>query len=181
MRVDVSQPANIWQRNPHLHSFPKAKRFFQTYGEDWFNKVYYAIYLVYDPLSPLRKPHNHTDLTSLRKTVKRDYFQGEDYKKFNWSSCNQLGKEYASNIISREKRELEKLFKKLLEAQKVVDAAKITDVGEIKAIGNAIEIMYDLWERYYALDKIAKEQESQGTVKGFGGQKQNLLQRQASG
>lgn len=174
MRLDVSVPDAIWERNPWLRSYPIAKRFHKKHGSEWFNKVYYAVYAVYDTLSPQRSGYEGISLSALRKSVKDDYFEGEDYDNFNWVQIKPLGEEYEERALSKEKKQLEKLWRKLVQFQAVVDEFQPETGKEVSTDVKNIKDMLDIWSLYNDIKRVADEDEAT-SLTGHAGTHTNLI------
>ncbi len=121
MYLDVSQPTKIYQRNPQLRSLIPIKRYYEEQGEEWADRIIYAIYLVYDPMSPYRRTLSEVSDKELRAQVKKDFFEvEEDFAKFNWLEVRNLEKSYKTQI-PKEVKELDRLYTKLLSYHDHVD------------------------------------------------------------
>lgn len=129
MYLNTNNPNNIWQDNPQLRALTYASKFCKDEGEEWFNKVYYAIYLVYDPMSAFRK--GSSDVKELRAEVKSSFFEGEEFSKFNWNEYRTLTKEYKEKSLSKEARlflEIEEAVEADGELLKTFRSAELEDI-----------------------------------------------------
>lgn len=115
MYLDVSHPDEIWRRNPQLRTEVVFKRLVEQEGEEWANRVIYAIYLVHDPLSPYRRTLSEPVVKDLRKSIKGEFFSDpEDFSKFNWFTYKNLEKSY-KNQIPKELKEWNECWMKYME------------------------------------------------------------------
>ena len=174
--LNVNFPDDIWGKNPHLRSLKKARKFYEQedVDEDWFNRVYYAIYLVYDPMSPYRTVEN--DLKKLRATVKQDYFEEpEDFARFNWFTYRGISEEYSKESVVKEVQQLEKLFTRLTDYQRVLDKNKPESVGDIVEDKKAVDALAGMWKDYFNLKKECEASQKNDSTTGYGGSHKNMF------
>lgn len=174
MYLDVSKPDEIYIRNPQIRSVIPIKRFYEEYGEQWADRVLYAIYLVHDPLSPYRRTIVNPDIKELRKNIKKEFFsEEEDWANFNWFNFRNLEKAY-NEQRPKELQELEKLWVKLTQCQVYVDNIIPGEDMSIKDLRAEISAMKELWSDYLTIKKASQESSSSGGV-GYGGQHKNIF------
>jgi len=171
MYLDISEPDNIWVKNPQLRLLKKATRLYETEGEKWFNRVYHAIYMVYDPLSPFRK--TTTDEVELRREIKQSYFAEDEYSRMNWQKLKGVAAEFKEKSITKEAKlfaELEKVLKEDIQFVKDFSPEGIKDIGVRR---EAMKHVKDAWKDYTDAKREAENANTQSGSK-YGSTHSNL-------
>lgn len=171
MYLDISEPNDIWRKNPQLQLLKKAKKLYEEEGEEWFNRVYHAVYMVYDPLSDFRK--TTIDEIQLRREIKEGFFAEEEYSRMNWQKLRGLVAEYQIHSVTKEAKLFARLEKVLHEDTKLVEEFTPDNIKEIGVRREAMKNMRESWADYAAAKKEAMSINKQGGSQ-YGNTHENL-------
>jgi uncharacterized protein YihD (DUF1040 family) len=160
---------NIWEKNPHLEIITEFKDFKKQVGFRKSSKVLTALFLIYDPKSPLRN-QGWTE-EEILEDVNKNYLT---YKNFDWDDYEDIKEVYLNKTISK----IEKLFiqyEKDLEDLNLVMRSWKYDKNNVKERSALIKEYKTLLADYMELRSKVEEQKK--TIQNRAGYKESLAEK----